>query len=196
VFGEILEHAFADAIVGGLDAQRERVPGVFHRLDAAAVHGDHLAEFDEIGRIRFLQRANAIFGNDLAHQQPRLRRDCGGLSDPKHGARREYQGTVFEGFLGQGLGSVLLKHLGLLGNAGQDLGQGGLWRRRLRRQKHRQQGGREQRHVSILMRKKRAGEQSVSAFFITACIDLSVSAENSWIFFAIGLAYRGRSLVF
>jgi len=94
------------------------MPGVFRRLDAPAVHGDHLAEFDEIGRIRFLQRADAIFGNDLAHHQPRLRRNSGGLSDSKQGAGREYHGALFEGFLGQGFGSVLLEHVGLLGDAG------------------------------------------------------------------------------
>ena len=49
------------------------------------------------------------------------------------------------------LGAFCCEHLGLLGHASQDLGQGGRRGGRLGSEKHRQQGGREQRHVSILM---------------------------------------------
>ena len=89
VAGEILEHAFADAIIGGLDAERERMTGVFGRLDGAAVHRDHLAELEQITRFRFAQRADAVFGNDLAHLQRGLGFG-GGLAD----ARRKCEGDI------------------------------------------------------------------------------------------------------
>ncbi len=47
VLCEFLKHALADAIVGGFDAEGERMTGSFGALDFSTVDGDHLAELDE-----------------------------------------------------------------------------------------------------------------------------------------------------
>ena len=55
--GEVFEHAFADAVIGGGDAEGEGVAGAFGGLDFAAVDGDDLAEFGEGGFGGFLEEA-------------------------------------------------------------------------------------------------------------------------------------------
>ena len=87
VFGEILEHAFADPVVGGGDAEGESVAGAGGGLDFSAIDGDDLAEFREIRYRGLLQGADAVLGNDLADHQARGLRHVGGLADARAKAR-------------------------------------------------------------------------------------------------------------
>ena len=95
VFGELLEHALADAVVRGRDAEGEGVAGAFGALDFSAVHGDHLAQFGEILYYGLLEGANAVLGDDLADHQAGGRHDRGGLAETRAKARRRHQRPLF-----------------------------------------------------------------------------------------------------
>ena len=87
MFGEVLEHALADAVVGGFDAKGKGVAGGFRALDFAAVDGDDLAELDQVVVGGLLEGADAVFGNDLAHHEAGLG-ELGAVL-PMRGRKRE-----------------------------------------------------------------------------------------------------------
>ena len=90
------------------------------------------------------------------------------------------------------LGAFCLEHLGLLGDASQDLGEGGRRGGRLGSEKHREQGGRDKRHVSILMQEKASCCKIEGHLFIITCIGISVSFGDSGAFFDNSTCTPGR----
>src|ERR1039458_6411003 len=115
VLGELLQHALARAVVGGLDGGRKRAAGVLRGLHRAAVHGDHLAELEQVASRPLTERSETVFRYDFADTKPGIGAGGRGLiAGPKAGWR--HQGALFENFLGQNLGRILLQNLCFLGN--------------------------------------------------------------------------------
>jgi hypothetical protein len=125
VAGEVLEHAFAGAVVGGFEAEGEGVTGAFGRLDLAAVYGDHLAEFREVVGGGLFQGADAVLADDLADLESRLGSLLYGTAanaGTESGGGQEC--PLFQRFGAKCFRDILLQYLGFFGDARQEVGEG------------------------------------------------------------------------
>jgi hypothetical protein len=95
VAGEILEHALANAVVGGRDAEGKGVAGARRTLDFLTVYGDDLAKFGEGRHGGILKRADAVLGYDLPDYETGRGSDCGGLPKARTKTCGGHQGSLF-----------------------------------------------------------------------------------------------------